>query len=59
MIKLRKLRDLELGEKAGDEHSRHISAASSLVRVGDILYVVADDERQLGIFPHEAEGGAA
>ena len=32
-----------------------VSAASGLVRVGDWLYVVADDEAGLGIFP--AEGG--
>jgi hypothetical protein len=29
----------------------HLSAASGLVRVGPWLYVIADDENQLGVFP--------
>lgn len=50
MIPVQKVSDLALRESGGDENSDHISAASSLVRVGQTLYVVADDARQLGIF---------
>ncbi|MGH9508660.1 MAG: DUF6929 family protein [Terriglobales bacterium] len=52
MIHPRKLRDLTLepGERP------HLAAASGLVRVGDWLYVIADDENFLGVFP--AEGNA-
>lgn len=51
MIPVEKVADLTLREAGGDERSDHISAASSLVRVGETLYVVADDALQLGIFP--------
>ncbi len=44
---LRKLRDLML-EGGGRDY---IAAASGLVRHGDWLYVIADDEHFLGIFP--------
>ena len=29
----------------------HVSAASGLVRAGDHLYVIADDENHLAVFP--------
>jgi hypothetical protein len=47
MIRARKLRDLTLepGERP------HIAAASGLVRAGEWLYVIADDENFLGVFP--------
>ena len=35
----------------GPERPPHLSAASGLVRVGSLFYVVADDELQLGVFP--------
>jgi hypothetical protein len=38
------------------EGGRHISAGSGLVRTGDFMYVIADDERELGVF---AAGGEA
>ncbi|MGH9556914.1 MAG: DUF6929 family protein [Terriglobales bacterium] len=52
MIHARKLRDLTLepGERP------HLAAASGLVCVGDWLYVIADDENFLGVFP--AQGSA-
>ncbi|MDQ3645540.1 MAG: hypothetical protein M3345_01235 [Actinomycetota bacterium] len=56
MIPLRKVRDLTLERAEGDESSDHISAASALVVVGRTLFVVADDERQLGIFPVSGDG---
>ncbi len=47
MVRARKLRSLTLdpGERP------HLAAASGLVRVGEWLYVVADDENFLGVFP--------
>ncbi len=52
MIRARKLRDLTLepGERP------HLAAASGLVRAGEWLYVIADDENFLGVFP--AQGNA-
>lgn len=41
------LRDLHLPDQAGHAH---LSAASALVRVGERLFVVADDELHLGLF---------
>jgi hypothetical protein len=55
MIGVTKVRDLTLAQRGGDESSKHISAASSLVRRGDLLFVVADDALQLGVFPAEGE----
>ena len=54
MIPVRKLRDLTLERVEGDESSRHVSAASGMVHIGDTLFVIADDEKQLSIFPSEA-----
>ncbi|MGH8629301.1 MAG: DUF6929 family protein, partial [Burkholderiales bacterium] len=52
MIRAHKLRDLTLepGERP------HLAAASGLVRVGDWLYVVADDENFIGVFPAQGDG---
>jgi hypothetical protein len=50
MLRLDKLRELTLRTAPGPGRPRHLSAASGLVRVGDRLYVVADDELQLGVF---------
>jgi len=47
MLKVRKLRDLTLTEPGRP----YLAAASGLVRVADTLYVIADDEHSLGIFP--------
>jgi hypothetical protein len=55
MIGVEKVRDLTLSRSGGDERSSHISAASSLVRKGHLLFVVADDELQLGVFPGEGK----
>lgn len=51
MLPTRKLRDLTLEPAAG---LPFLSAASGLVRIGDLLYVVADDEHHLGVFPIDA-----
>ncbi len=52
MVYAHKLRDLTLepGERP------HQSAASGLVRVGEWLYVVADDENFIGVFPAQGDG---
>lgn len=57
MIQVTKLRELTLMASSGPERHRHLSAASGLVLAGDFLYVVADDEAHLGVFP--ATGDAA
>lgn len=51
MLKLRHVRDLDLQEPPQKGRPAHLSAASGLVRAGDFLYVVADDELHLGVFP--------
>ena len=55
-LRLKRLRTLRL--KAGSAPGRppHISAASGLVAVGDWLYVIADDELHLGVFPGVGSG---
>ena len=51
MIKLTPVRELTLKAPPSAGRPAHLSAASGLVRVGGQLYVVADDELQLGVFP--------
>ena len=55
MIELEKLRDLTL-ESTQEGRPNHLSAGSGLVRRGDYVYVIGDDERDLGIFSL-ADGG--
>ena len=49
-LPLRKVRDLHLDEPSGPDRRPHLSAASGVVRRGDFLYVVGDDELHLAIF---------
>ena len=51
MIHVTKVRQLTLQAPSSPERHQHLSAASGLVHVGDYLYVVADDEQSLGVFP--------
>ena len=51
MIHVTKVRDLTLQAPSSPERHPHLSAASGLVVAGTFLYVVADDELQLGVFP--------
>jgi hypothetical protein len=44
------LRELTLRNAPQSDRDAHLSAASGLVRSGDHLYVVADDENHLGVF---------
>ncbi|MDQ3618998.1 MAG: hypothetical protein M3391_02585 [Actinomycetota bacterium] len=55
MIEIRTVRELTLDKPSGAANSPHISAASSLVRIGETLYVIADDELYIGIFPQDAK----
>ena len=57
MIRVSTLRELTLKAPASPGRPPHLSAASGLVFAGDFLYVVADDEHHLGVFP--ASGDAA
>lgn len=50
MLRLVRVRELRLARAAGAGRPRHLSAASGLVRVGNYIYVVADDEHHLGVF---------
>jgi hypothetical protein len=50
MIHTKNIRELDLTHGTSQTRSPFISAASGLVKVNDLLYVVADDERHLGIF---------
>jgi hypothetical protein len=49
-LDLRKLRDLEVAEPSGPGRPAHLSAASGVVRRGDFVYVIGDDELHLGVF---------
>ncbi|MEQ1802739.1 MAG: hypothetical protein ABL989_12505 [Gammaproteobacteria bacterium] len=49
-VRLKQLRTLRLDTPSAPGRGRFISAASGLVAVGPWLYVIADDELQLGAF---------
>lgn len=50
-LHLKRLRTLRLKDASAPGRSLFISAASGLVLVGKWLYVIADDEMHLGVFP--------
>ncbi len=50
MIQAQKIRELDLTHGTSESRSPFISAASGLVTVNNLLYVVADDEHHLGVF---------
>jgi len=52
-IHCRVLRQLALSLATVPTRSAHLAAASGLVQVGPWLYVVADDEHQLGVFARD------
>ena len=58
-LRLKRLRTLRLRSSGEAGRSRHISAASGLVPVGDRLYVIADDELHLGVFPAKGTGAGS
>jgi hypothetical protein len=51
MMRLTKIRELDLAPSGDAQAPSHLSAASGLVCPGASIYVVADDELHLGIFP--------
>ena len=51
LLAFRKLRELTLTAPVAPGRPRHLSAASGLVAVQSFLYVAADDEHHLGVFP--------
>lgn len=55
MIQLEKIRDLTLSNTA-EGRPDHLSAGSGLVRRGDYIYVIGDDELDLAVFSM-ADGG--
>lgn len=52
MIKTTLQRTLHIKNSA----NAHLSAASGMITAGDFLYVVADDENHLGVFPRAGNG---
>ncbi|MCC6805839.1 MAG: hypothetical protein IT381_00325 [Deltaproteobacteria bacterium] len=55
-LKMTKVRDLTLAAPPSEGRGAYLAAASGLVQRGDHLFVVADDETQLGIFPAKGDG---
>src|SRR5215218_10191051 len=51
MIALTKIRELDLSAAPAAGRPLHLSAASGLACPGSFIYVVADDELHLGVFP--------
>jgi hypothetical protein len=51
VIELTRLRELDLAAASADGRASFVSAASGLVRTESAIYVVADDELHLGVFP--------
>ena len=56
MIRLATVRALDMAAPSQRGRPAHVSAASGLVRAGEYLYVIADDENHLAVFP--ADGTA-
>jgi hypothetical protein len=50
LISLTKVREFNLLEPTAGGRPRHLSAASGLVCINSLLYVIADDELSLGVF---------
>ena len=50
MITLTEIRELDLAAPSAPGRPSHLSAASGLVRVNSLIYVIADDEVHLGVF---------
>ena len=49
-LELTTLRELDLAEPTAEGRDAHLGAASGVVRRGDFVYVIADDELDLGVF---------
>ncbi|MBW3594769.1 MAG: hypothetical protein KY391_04250 [Actinobacteria bacterium] len=55
MLPVERVRTLELVHEAGPTQRRYVAAASGLAIVNDTLYVVADDELYVAVFPRMGE----
>jgi hypothetical protein len=55
MLFLSQIRALTLANPSHKNRHAHLSAASGLVHAGTWLYVVADDEKHLGLFLHNSD----
>ncbi|HTV70352.1 MAG TPA: hypothetical protein VMF90_17630 [Rhizobiaceae bacterium] len=51
MLALTLIRTLDLTKATAPGRAPHIAAASGLIRAGNHLYVIGDDESHLGVFP--------
>jgi len=49
-LELTTLRELDLAEATAEGRDPHLGGASGVVRRGDFVYVIADDELDLGVF---------
>lgn len=49
-LEVRALRELDLDEPSAPGRHAHLSAASGVVRRGDFVYAIGDDELSLGVF---------
>src|SRR5688572_10672841 len=56
MIALTEIRELDILAAASSLRPLHVSAASGLVCLDSIMYVVADDELHLGVFSTRDRG---
>jgi hypothetical protein len=55
VIRADPVRELTVGRPAGAYGRHFISSGSGLVRTGDYMYVIADDERELAVFAAEGD----
>lgn len=56
VIDARRLRTLDLSGSPDEPAPHHLSAASGVAKVGQRLFVVADDEHSLGVFDLAVHG---
>jgi Family of unknown function (DUF6929) len=54
MLRLQTVRELDLAEPAAGGHA-HLSAASGVVRRGNFLYVIGDDQLDLAVFTRSSD----
>ena len=55
MIEARQVRELTIDAPRGEAGGHFIAAGSGLVRTGEHLYVIADDERELAVFAPDGD----
>jgi hypothetical protein len=55
MLRATAIRELTVDAPRGPNRGHFIAAGSGLVRTGEHLYVIADDEREIAVFPAEGD----